>query len=426
MSVIEMKTPEQISQAPVACAECGHEAQALPKHLLTAHKMTVADYQAKHPGQPIMSEAAKRMLEERRRQKEEESKAVAANSVATQPVLARPWKKNKVSMLATLGIGVGAKADRDREIPYYSGFTDLDGVPAIDPHYRFPYAMRYMAVALTIEDGKVYAHGPTGCGKTVCFEQFAARTGRPFARIQISPQMEPADIYGNYIVDGSGRLVFHHALFAVAMQLPSIICLDEFDSGNPVILAMLNAVLEGKPLVIPQTGERIVKHPDCRIVATGNTAGMGDDTGLYNSTSVMSFATMNRWSMVIEMGYLDAAEEADMLKQRLPNVPPAIVDKVVQYANDVRKAFINKECSVVLSTRQLIHWLMWFGYTAESVETYLMAFGNMLGGSDREFCDNLFQRVFGDKVERDMRKRIAAAKRSSGSSATAAASARAA
>lgn len=235
---------------------------------------------------------------------------------------------------------------------------------------------------------------------TTVFEQYAARTRRPFAPIQLHAQMEASELTGTWVINANGQMTFQHAMLPIMMRLPSIIVLDEFDNANPAVTPVLNAVLADKPLVIPQTGERIVRHPLCRIVGTGNTAGMGDQTGLYNSTAQQSFATMNRWQMFMEMTYIDPASEARMLKARFTEVPVVLVDKITDFARQIREAFIGGQCSVVLSTRQLIHWLQWFDLTGELPDSYGYAFSNILHGSDRVFCDNLFQRVFGESAKK--------------------------
>ena len=50
----------------IACAECGAKTHSIQLHLSDAHPgMTLADYQAKFPGQPILSERAEAAIKAR-------------------------------------------------------------------------------------------------------------------------------------------------------------------------------------------------------------------------------------------------------------------------------------------------------------------------------------------------------------------------
>ena len=433
MSVVAVAPTPQISLPdelktvpPIQCgiSGCTFSSHVLAKHLHDTHGMSVAQYQQLNVG-PVESPVGAFV-----RQQVEAQRAgvAAAGQPAHQVMLAQPSAaaSQSADQLHPLrpftvghrnmqdkdmfGTGVGTNKDKPFNMRVLSGFGPDDHVPEVDPYYTFdPDVMRWLVTALEVEDGMVYAFGPTGCGKTTVFEQYAARTGRPFAPIQLHAQMEASELTGTWVINANGQMTFQHAMLPIMMRLPSIIVLDEFDNANPAVTPVLNAVLADKPLVIPQTGERIVRHPLCRIVGTGNTAGMGDQTGLYNSTAQQSFATMNRWQMFMEMTYIDPANEARMLKSRFTEVPVILVDKITEFARQIREAFIGGQCSVVLSTRQLIHWLKWFDLTGELPDSYGYAFSNILHGSDRVFCDNLFQRVFGESAKKSRIQLAAAA-----------------
>ena len=182
------------------------------------------------------------------------------------------------------------------------------------------------------------------------------------------------------------------------LQLPSVIVLDEYDSGNPAVTAIMNAILEGKPLVLSNNGgKRIYRHPKCLIYATGNTNGMGDETGLYSSTTVQSFATMNRFRMFLEVDYLPAEQEIELLKRKFAhtNMPDKEIADIVKVTNLIRDSFKNGAINAVLSTRQVIHWTENLAMTGEPRRSFEYAFANILGGADRGVCMELFQRVFG-------------------------------
>lgn len=389
MSAFAMKTEVDRTEY-VQCRECGFQAHSLLGHLRDEHSMTVEEYQAKHADAPVLSPFGKAVYEE-----EFMSKSAA---VATTPEI--EVEETEIDSIESFNTGFGKSSDKPKAIRGYKGYEVTGDVPATDPHYVFQnknsetrdFLMGMMA------GGLVYLHGPTGSGKTTLPEQFAARTGRPFFRQQFFEEMEPSEITGVWSVVDGGKMVYLESGFVKAMQQPSVLVLDEFDSGNPTVSAIAQAVLEGKPLVLANNGgKRIFKHPDCLIVATGNTNGMGDDTGLYTSTSVQSFATMNRFQMFIPINYLPAEDEVQILKNIYGDsgLPETFMKDMVKVANLIRDGFTANKLTVVMSTRQVITWGKWLRMTGDEKRSYELAFANQLGAVDREVSDGLFQRVFG-------------------------------
>ena len=56
------------------------------------------------------------------------------------------------------------------------GYADATALtPSIDPHFRFPEASRDVIVWFISPEDPLYLFGPTGCGKSSCIRQLAAR-----------------------------------------------------------------------------------------------------------------------------------------------------------------------------------------------------------------------------------------------------------
>ena len=62
-----------------------------------------------------------------------------------------------------------------------------------------------------------------------------------------------------------------------------------------------------KPLSNPQTGETVRPHGKFRLVATGNSAGGGDRSGLYPGVLRQNLALLDRFRLM-EVGYPEPAE----------------------------------------------------------------------------------------------------------------------
>lgn len=241
-----------------------------------------------------------------------------------------------------------------------------------------------------------YVWGHKGSGKSDLFEQFAARTGRPFMRVQHTVNTEESHIVGQWTVKNA-QTVFELGPLPMAMKNGWVYCADEYDFALPSVLSVYQAVLEGKSLVIKEADEanRIIKpHPNFRFVATGNTNGSGDETGLYQGTVVQNSANYDRFGMVINKLYMKKTAESQILQNKVGLVKED-ADKLVDFAALVREAYENGKISDVISPRSLIYAAK-IGVKRASFRAGLtMSFINKLSRVDREVVDGLAQRVFG-------------------------------
>lgn len=385
--VIAMRKPAIDIEAKVKCRECGFEGHSLYKHIQDAHGLSAEDYIAKHPGAELLSPLGKEVMK--------------AHFSAQAEVRYTSEPKSSIDLFA-IGFGKATGYTKQMPVRTYVGFTKEHGVPDVDPNYYFPEAVSRDLIMGMEKGGRVYAHGPTGSGKTTWFEQFAARTGRPFWREQMFREKEPVELTGLWVVNDRGAMEYMYSGLVKALQQPSIICFDEYDSGNAVVTAMCNALLEGKPLILGNKGgEKIWPHPECIMVATGNTNGMGDDTGLYASTSVQSFATMNRFRMFVKIDYMPEEKEREVIKRVFPKLPEGRVKNIAKVAKLVRDGYIGGKVSCPLSTRQVLNWADWDMSTGESGRSFRLAFVNQLNETDAKVVGELYQRVYAKSIDED-------------------------
>jgi cobaltochelatase CobS len=244
----------------------------------------------------------------------------------------------------------------------------MDFVPEKNEHYQFrPENLRDVLAFLANANGDgLYLSGPTGCGKTSIFLETAARLNWPVRRVNAHSRMELQDIVGAWgiapVKGGGTATVFRYGPLAKAMKEGSIFILDEIDLLDPSIAAGLNPVLEGNPLVLADNGGEIIRPSSgFRFVATGNTAGMGDDTGAYSGTSQQNLAYMDRF-IVVEVGYPSEEVEESILSAIYGDQIDSQVRKnMINLANKVREQFIGTgnsgaSLSITFSTRTLIRW----------------------------------------------------------------------
>jgi len=289
-----------------------------------------------------------------------------------------------------------------------SGF-DQPGpfTPAIDPDYQFRRDLLsdLLAWVMVGREG-LYLTGPTGAGKSSLVCQAAARLNYQVQRVTGHSRMELPELVGHYTAVG-GDLLWQDGPLTVAMRYGHWFLLDEMDLLDPGVLAGLNGIVEGAPLVLTENGGEVVKpHPDFRFIATGNTTGGGDETGLYQGTLRQNLAFMDRfWVMRVE--YPLPGEEERILSQAVPQLPAAIRDRMVAVANKIRGLFTGldqegPQIEVTMSTRTLVRWarLAWFFYGLNGkVNPLAHALDRALGfraePATRQALQELVQREFG-------------------------------
>src|SRR6185437_13999438 len=103
--------------------------------------------------------------------------------------------------------------------------------------------------------------------------------------------------------------------------------------------------------------------PMTRLVATGNTAGSGDESGLYPACRMLSAATLDRFKEFIEVPYLTPEEEETLLRNQT-GLKATMAKLLAKFAHEMRAAFVNGELPVSYSPRRSVAF-------ARAVEDYL-------------------------------------------------------
>lgn len=231
---------------------------------------------------------------------------------------------------------------------------------------------------------------------TTIFEQIAALTNRPMLRVQHTANMEEEHIVGGWRLR-DGRTHFELGPLALAMKHGWIYMADEYDFGRPEVTSVYQAVLERKPLLIKEADpeNRLIRpHANFRFVATGNTNGQGDESGLYQGTNLQNAANYERFGIVEKMPYMEPALEVRLISQKA-NVPMRDAEKLVDFATRIRTEFDGAKIGNPISPRSLIYAAQ-IGLARMDYGAGLKAaFINRLTSVDRETATQVAQRVFG-------------------------------
>ena len=202
----------------------------------------------------------------------------------------------------------------------------------------------------------VYITGLSGNGKTMMIEQVCAALKRELIRVNITKRTDESDLIGSYeLVDGN--TIRREGPVITAMRRGAVLLLDECDLGTEDILC-LQPILEGKPYFDKKTGEVVHPAAGFNVIATANTKGKGSDDGRFIGTNLLNEAFLERFAITVEQEYPPATTERKILEKNfaLYNLTDAtFIDRLITWAEVIRKSFADGAVDEVISTRRLVH-----------------------------------------------------------------------
>lgn len=390
----------------IECKICGAQTHTIQRHLREAHEdWTIAMYTSTYPEAPILSDMAIAALKKQREAAAATTAASAIEMAGTAANVTTLIPKGHVTKkllhetfnLGKVKIAMSAKGD-PIPISVMSAHDPEDQVmvPEVSDNYVYDIdELKNVILALEL-NLPCLIWGHKGSGKSELVEQVCARTNRPSIRIQHTVNTEESHIVGQWTIKG-GETMFELGPLPMAMLRGWTYAADEYDFGMPSVLSVYQAVLEGKSLVIKEAPKemRVIKpHPMFRFIATGNTNGSGDESGLYQGTMIQNSANYDRFNMVINKKYMDRKAESQILQNHCKLVP-ADADKMVEFATLVRQAYDGAKMSDTISPRALIAASR-IGVMRGSFQQGLtLSFLNKLTKIDKEVASGLAQRIFG-------------------------------
>jgi hypothetical protein len=203
----------------------------------------------------------------------------------------------------------------------------------------------------------VYVTGLSGNGKTFSIEQACAQTRREVIRVNFTLETDEDDLIGGFrLVNGETK--FFKGPVIAAMEKGAVLLLDEIDLANPAKIMCLQSILEGKGYFIKKTGEFITPKDGFTVLATGNTKGKGSEDGRFIGTNVMNEAFLERFPITCEQDYPSVAIEKKILGKVFEDLnvnDSEYCEKLVDWADIIRKTFYDGGVDEIISTRRLVH-----------------------------------------------------------------------
>jgi len=235
---------------------------------------------------------------------------------------------------------------------------DWDGpnihVPQVDSTDKFDWDALSNLLFAWEHNLRTWVGGPTGSGKSTLVQQACAYTGTMCRRVNLSKESSTYDLIGKVDVK-NGETYFKDGVIPQAMVTPCVLLLDEADAALGDVNMALQPILEGNALVIGEDGGRVVHpHAGFRIVATANTYGSGDSTGLYSAgVKIQGRATMNRYNVFLNVDYMPPSQEMSVVKKHVTMSQP-VEDMVLNFLSAYRQCYRNGAIQTPISPRNTI------------------------------------------------------------------------
>ena len=249
-------------------------------------------------------------------------------------------------------------------------------------------------VILGLAEGHIYIYGETGLGKTESVYYLAGLLRKNIREINMSGEISRDNFVG-YLTALNGNVFFQEGILIDCMRNGYWLLVDEIDYAVPAVLSVLNNVLQNGFYTIPETKEKVVAHPNFRLIATANTAGMGDNTGHYTGTNVLNSALMDRFESIIHVVF----PEDKLLKKILIDTTGLddidLLTKVIKFKDLVRNGIETGNLFCTFGIRTLIRIIRKVQsehYT--ELEAVKLSFSNKLDDDSKDVIEGFYARAF--------------------------------
>ena len=202
----------------------------------------------------------------------------------------------------------------------------------------------------------VFVTGLTGNGKTTMVEQVCSKLKRECVRVNVSIETDEDDLVGgSTLIDGN--VTFREGPVILAMRRGAVLLIDEIDRGSNKLMC-IQGILEGKPYFNKKNGDVIHPAPGFTVIATANTKGQGSDSGKYIAAQILDEAFLERFPITVEQEYPSAKVERTIIMNNMEQhscVDEEFADKLVTWAEVIRKTYLEDAVDELISTRRLVH-----------------------------------------------------------------------
>jgi MoxR-like ATPase len=161
-----------------------------------------------------------------------------------------------------------------------------------------------LVLAGILAGGHVLLEDMPGLGKTLAARSFAHALGLSFRRLQFTPDLLPSDVTGAYIYNQRTE-AFE---FRAGPIFTNLLLADEINRTPPRTQAALLEAMQERQVTVE--GNTTQLEEPFHVLATANPIE-------YEGTYPLPEAQLDRFLLRISFGYLDAADEVEVLRRRI-------------------------------------------------------------------------------------------------------------
>ena len=202
----------------------------------------------------------------------------------------------------------------------------------------------------------VFITGLSGNGKTLAVTQACAELKKELIRVNITIETDEDDLLGGYRLK-DGQTVWQNGPVIEAMERGAVLLLDEIDLASNKIMC-LQPILEGSGVFVKKINKWVKPKDGFNVIATANTKGQGSEDGKFIGTNVLNEAFLERFPVTFEQKYPATSTEKKILVNTLKSYGKSdvkFVDKLVTWADVIRKTYFDGGVDEIISTRRLVH-----------------------------------------------------------------------
>ena len=234
--------------------------------------------------------------------------------------------------------------------------TVINLVPKKDPQY---VAWGHFKDIKSILESRVFypmfVTGLSGNGKTSMIREVCAKLKRDMVRVNITVETDEDDLLGGFRLV-NGETVWQDGPLVVAMKTGAVALIDEVDLASHKIMC-LQPIMEGQPIYLKKINEVVYPADGFNIVATANTKGKGSSDGRFMGTNILNEAFLDRFAATFYQEYPTVQSETKILKKQFALKEmneDDFVDKLVKWADVIRRSFKEGAVDEIITTRRLI------------------------------------------------------------------------
>ena len=141
------------------------------------------------------------------------------------------------------------------------------------------------------------------------------------------------------------------------MERGAILLLDEIDLASNKIMC-LQPILEGSGVFVKKINKWVKPKDGFNVIATANTKGQGSEDGKFIGTNILNEAFLERFPVTFEQKYPSLSIEKKILNNTLKSYGKSdvkFIEKLVTWADVIRKTFFDGGVDEIISTRRLVH-----------------------------------------------------------------------